>query len=204
MTPKRLKGLRSENQLEKLDKSLRIKGNPVRKHSVFTEGPEKDRTPTACGSVGNGFCYNCADCEFDLHLQCASCPSSILVDKHTHQLELHFGCPDEDKDSKYVCDICFVTMSNDNWLYYCAGCDFASHLYCAITNPEVGVFPKQQHPNPNPNPNSGQNSNSNSNLNPNAAVEMINSVNAAHERLIAAQIRAQIEARGRRAALDLF
>ncbi|XP_049376167.1 uncharacterized protein LOC125841152 [Solanum stenotomum] len=155
---------------------------------------------SACGSVGNGFCYNCADCEFDLHLQCASCPSSILVDKHTHQLELHFDSPDEDKDSKYVCDICFVTMSNDNWLYYCAGCDFASHLYCAITNPEVGVFPKQQHPNPNP----SQNSNSNSNLNPNAAVEMINSVNAAHERLIAAQIRAQIAARGRQAALDII
>ncbi|KAH0782404.1 hypothetical protein KY290_002002 [Solanum tuberosum] len=158
----------------------------------------------ACGSDGNGFCYNCAACDFDIHLQCASCPSSILVDKHTHQLELHFGSPDEDKDSKYVCDICFVTMSNDNWLYYCAGCDFASHLYCVITSPEVGVFPKQQHPNPNPNPNPSQNSNSNSNLNPNAAVEMINSVNDDHDRLIAAQIRAQIEARGRRAALDLI
>ncbi|KAK4738340.1 hypothetical protein R3W88_002037 [Solanum pinnatisectum] len=108
---------------------------------------------------------------------------------------LHFGSPDEDKDSEYVCDICFVTMNNDNWLYYCAGCDFASHLYWATTSPEVRVFPKQHHPNPNPN--------SNRNSNVNEVMDMINSVNDDHERLIAAQIGAQIDARSRRAMLDL-
>ncbi|KAH0730971.1 hypothetical protein KY289_002159 [Solanum tuberosum] len=148
----------------------------------------------ACGSVGNGFCYNCAACDFDIHLQCASCPSSILVDKHPHQLEIQYGYPE---DSEYVCDICSVMMNKDNWFYYCGGCDFASHFNCAIISPEVGVFPKQlQCPNPNSNPSR--------NSHANAAVEMINSVNDDHDRLIAAQIRAQIEARGRRAALDLF
>lgn len=89
-------------------------------------------------------------------------------------------------------------MNKNDWLYYCAGCDFGSHLRCAITSPEVGVFPEQHRPSPNPY------SNSNLNPNPNAAVEMINSVNAAHERLIAAQIRAQFAARGQEAALDLI
>ncbi|KAG5627336.1 hypothetical protein H5410_012554 [Solanum commersonii] len=138
------------------------------------------------------------------------CPSSILVNNHPHQLELHFGSPYEDKNIKYNCDMCKVIMNKDDWLYYCAGCDFGSHLRCAITNPEVGVFPKQQCPNPNsnsnpnPSPSPSPSQNSNSNLNPNAAVEMINSVNAAHEQLIAAQIRAQFVARGQEAALDLI
>uniref|UniRef100_A0A3Q7EH10 DC1 domain-containing protein n=1 Tax=Solanum lycopersicum TaxID=4081 RepID=A0A3Q7EH10_SOLLC len=155
-------------------------------------------TCKACNSAGNAFCFSCAACEFDIHLQCASCPSSILVDKHPHQLGLHFGSPYEDKNMEYVCDICNEIMNKNDWLYYCAGCDFGSHLRCAITSPEVGVFPEQHRPSPNPY------SNSNLNPNPNAAVEMINSVNAAHERLIAAQIRAQFAARGQEAALDLI
>lgn len=156
--------------------------------------PYSSRTYTcnACGSAGNGFCFSCAACGFDIHLQCASCPSSILVNKHPHQLGLHFGSPYEDKNITYVCDMCNVIMNRDDWLYYCAACDFASHLHCGITSLEVGVFPTQHRPSPNPN----------SNLNP--AVEMINSVDNAHERLIAAQIRAQMAARGRENALDLI
>lgn len=46
MTPKRAERIRSENQLEMLDKSMRIKGNPVPKHSVFTQDQEKNSTPT--------------------------------------------------------------------------------------------------------------------------------------------------------------
>ncbi|XP_016459592.1 protein VACUOLELESS GAMETOPHYTES-like [Nicotiana tabacum] len=153
-------------------------------------------TCKACGSVGNGFCFSCACCEFDVHLQCASCPSSLLVDKHPHQLELLFGSPFEDKNIVYSCDVCNVIMKTDDWLYYCAGCDFMSHLTCTIS-PEVGVFPIQQ-PHPNPNPNQSPDPNTNS------AVEMINAANEAHEQIIAAQIRARIEAQGRAAALSLW
>ncbi|KAK4372224.1 hypothetical protein RND71_007608 [Anisodus tanguticus] len=156
-------------------------------------------TCKACGSAGNGFCFSCACCEFDIHLQCASCPSSILVDKHPHQLELHFGSPYDDKSIEYVCDMCNVIMNRDEWLYYCASCDFASHLKCAIISPEVGVFPKQQRPIPNSSPNLNPNPSRNSN----ATLEMINAANEAHEQIIAAQIGAQIAARGREACLDL-
>ncbi|KAK4738343.1 hypothetical protein R3W88_002040 [Solanum pinnatisectum] len=102
--------------------------------------------------------------------------------------------------------MCNVIMNRDDWLYYCGGCDFGSHLHCAITSPEVGVFPKQQRPipNSNSNPNPSQNSKSSWNSHANAVVEMINSVDDDHDRLIAAQIGAQIEARGRRAMLDLI
>ncbi|KAJ8565672.1 hypothetical protein K7X08_008248 [Anisodus acutangulus] len=158
--------------------------HPLTLHQIPTYS-SRSFTCKACGSAGNGFCFSCACCEFDIHLQCASYPSSILVDKHPHQLELHFGSPYEDKSMAYVCDICNVIMNKDNWLYYCASCDFGSHLKCTIS-PEVGVFPKQQRPIPNP------------------TVNTINAANEAHEQIIAAQLRAQIEARGREAALDLL
>ncbi|OIT38177.1 PREDICTED: uncharacterized protein LOC109239753 [Nicotiana attenuata] len=146
-------------------------------------------TCKACGSAGNGSCFSCACCEFDIHLQCASCPSSVLVDKHPHHMELIFGSPYQDKNMDYICDICNVIMNRNSWLYYCTGCDFGSHLQCAIS-PEVGVFTTQQ-PRPNQNPNR------------NSTMEMINAANEAHEQILAAQMSAQIAARGREACLDL-
>ncbi|MCD7446824.1 hypothetical protein HAX54_016918 [Datura stramonium] len=81
-----------------------------------------------------------------------------------------------------TCNVRLVRVGS-LWINTCINWGSTS---CAIISPEVGVFPRQQHPNPYP------------------AVEMINSVSDAHERLIAAQLRAQIEARGREAALDLL
>ncbi|MCD7446821.1 hypothetical protein HAX54_016915 [Datura stramonium] len=118
-------------------------------------------------------------------------PRSILIDKHPHELELCFGSPYEDKDTLFVCDICNIIMDTDESLYYCADCDFGSHLQCA--NPEADAFPKsQQRRNLNP-----------KYANANSTVEMINSVSDAHDRLIAAQIESQIAARSRQAMLDL-
>ncbi|KAG5627342.1 hypothetical protein H5410_012560 [Solanum commersonii] len=115
---------------------------------------------------------------------------SILIDKHQHELELCFGSPYEDKDTLFACDICNIIMDSDESLYYCADCDFGSHLHCA--SPDADVLPSShQHPNPKyqiPNVNS--------------SVEMINSVSDARERLIAAQIESQIARRGRQAILD--
>ncbi|PHU30692.1 hypothetical protein BC332_02785 [Capsicum chinense] len=85
-------------------------------------------------------------------------PKSILIDKHLHELELCFGSPYEDKDIIFVCDICNIIMDSDESLYYCADCDFGTHLQCAS---------------PDPSPTSEQRRN---NINANSAVEMINSV----------------------------
>ncbi|XP_055814432.1 protein VACUOLELESS GAMETOPHYTES-like [Solanum dulcamara] len=158
----------------------------------------KDRSYTcnACGSAGNGFSFSCTRCDFDIHMQCALLPQielkiarSMLIDKHPHELELCFGSPCEDKDILFVCDICNIIMDTDESLYYCADCDFGSHLYCA--SPDADALPRsQQRRNPNPIPNA------------NSTVEMINSINDAHERLIAAQIESQIAARARQAMLD--
>ncbi|TMW81269.1 hypothetical protein EJD97_010769 [Solanum chilense] len=121
-------------------------------------------------------------------------PSSILIDKHPHELELCFGSPYEDKDTLFACDICNIVMDSDESLYYCADCDFVSHLHCA--SPDADVLPSS-HPRRNPNPNPKYQI-----PNVNSSVEMINSVSDAHERLIAAQIESQIARRGRQAILD--
>ncbi|XP_060169029.1 protein VACUOLELESS GAMETOPHYTES-like [Lycium barbarum] len=149
--------------------------HPLTLHPMPTY-PTRSYLCNACGSVGNAFSFSCARCQFDIHVQCASCPSSILVDKHEHQLELIFGSPYQDKDIEYFCDICDAVMNKDNWLYYCADCDFGAHLQCA--SPELVVYlgsqPINQNPNPIPNANS--------------TLEMINSVNEANQQVFEAQV----------------
>ncbi|MCD7446822.1 hypothetical protein HAX54_016916 [Datura stramonium] len=143
--------------------------------------PTRSYLCNACGSAGNGFSFSCACCQFDIHVQCASCPSSVLVDKHPHQLELIFGSPYEDKNTEYVCDVCDAVMNRDNWLYYCADCDFGAHVQCA--SPELVVYPGSQLTNSNPNPNA------------NSALEMINSVNETSEHFFEYQLASRMAAR---------
>ncbi|XP_060169028.1 uncharacterized protein LOC132599872 [Lycium barbarum] len=132
-------------------------------------------------------------------------PRSILIDKHPHELELLFGSPYEDKDITFACDICNIIMDRAESLYYCADCDFGSHLQCACPD-SYDAFPTSQQSthnlNPNPYPTYPNQNPKYPILNPNPTVEMINSVNDAHEQLIAAQIESQIAARGRQAMLD--
>lgn len=144
-------------------------------------------TCNGCGCDGNGFSFSCARCDFDIHMHCALIPQTVLLSKqHHHELKLIFESPFDNKNTVFVCDICDDNVDLNCWFYYCAGCDFGMHLHCA--SPEADVFPKsQQHRN---------------NINANSAVEMINSVNDDHDRLVAAQISAQIDARGRQNILD--
>ncbi|KAH0730967.1 hypothetical protein KY289_002155 [Solanum tuberosum] len=140
--------------------------------------PTRSFLCNACGSSGNGFSFSCARCQFDIHVQCASCPSSLLIDKHPHQLELIFGSPYQDKDHiKYVCDVCDAVMNKDNWLYYCADCDFAAHLQCA--SPELNVYPGSRSINPNAN----------------SALEMINSVNEISDNFFEYQLASRMATR---------
>ncbi|KAI5647698.1 hypothetical protein M9H77_33703 [Catharanthus roseus] len=138
----------------------------------------------ACTSVGNNFTLSCAHCEFDLHLKCASLPNSLLLDKlHPHRLNLTFNIPE------FICDVCRSVMNNQ-WLYYCQGCDFGTHLECAIPKPwnhnleEAGIGETSTGGIP--------------------EVEAIWKMNELQEQICAAQMAARIQARGRQNALDLL
>lgn len=93
----------------------------------------------ACGSNGNGFSYSCAHCEFDIHLQCASLPRKVKhLDKHHHELKLTFKFV-QDKNLIFECDECGQTVEVDQWRYYCAECDFGTHLGCVEVDQEAGL-----------------------------------------------------------------
>ncbi|KAF3632329.1 putative furcatin hydrolase-like [Capsicum annuum] len=144
-------------------------------------------TCDACGSNGNGFSFSCARCNFDIHMHCALSPqTAVLSQHHLHELKLIFESPFDDENTDFVCDLCQDKVDLNNWLYYCADCDFGAHIKCAS---------------PDPSPTSQQRRN---NVNANWAVEMINSVSDDHDRLVAAQIESQIAARSRQAMLDLW
>lgn len=85
----------------------------------------------ACGSAANSFSKSCAECEFDLHLHCSSLPSTVLLDAHPHELKLTFESPYDDEKVSFVCDVCGSVADRHQWVYYCAECDFGTHLECA-------------------------------------------------------------------------
>ncbi|XP_016457840.1 uncharacterized protein LOC107781618 [Nicotiana tabacum] len=95
-------------------------------------------TCNACGSEGKSCSLSCAHCDFDLHLKCALLPQTVLFDQHHHELKLTFGSPfdDEDENTIFVCDLCHGKTDHNYWLYYCAGCDFGTHIECYVNKPK--------------------------------------------------------------------
>uniref|UniRef100_M1CTU5 CHP-rich zinc finger protein n=1 Tax=Solanum tuberosum TaxID=4113 RepID=M1CTU5_SOLTU len=91
-------------------------------------------TCNACGSEGRSCSLSCAHCEFDLHVQCAVLPQTVLLDQHQHhELKLIFDSSfgDEDESFIFVCDFCNGKVEENSWLYYCADCDFGTHIECS-------------------------------------------------------------------------
>ncbi|KAL8542405.1 hypothetical protein ACS0TY_003323 [Phlomoides rotata] len=39
----------------------------------------------SCSLVGNGFCYCCSECEFDVHVHCAHLAASVPLPNFNHQ-----------------------------------------------------------------------------------------------------------------------
>ncbi|XP_049399758.1 uncharacterized protein LOC125863777 [Solanum stenotomum] len=105
-------------------------------------------TCKACGSAGNGCSFSCACCDFDIHMQCALLPQTVVLpQQHHHELELIFESPyddDADENTVFVCDVCHDNADLNNWLYYCADCDFGTHLKCAISKSVRQQEPKQR------------------------------------------------------------
>ncbi|XP_015071099.1 uncharacterized protein LOC107015360 [Solanum pennellii] len=91
-------------------------------------------TCNACGSEGRSCSLSCAHCEFDLHMQCALLPQTVLLPQHHyHELKLIFDSSfgDEDESCIFICDLCNGKVEHNSWLYYCADCDFGTHIECS-------------------------------------------------------------------------
>ncbi|XP_060204221.1 uncharacterized protein LOC132632341 [Lycium barbarum] len=91
----------------------------------------------ACNHHGDGFSYHCSDCEYDLHVTCASKPLKITHHLHQCQLELTFRNPYADATG-FSCDVCHK-IGVKQWLYRCGTCDFDVHLDCSNSAPISAV-----------------------------------------------------------------
>ncbi|KAJ8554111.1 hypothetical protein K7X08_024789 [Anisodus acutangulus] len=91
----------------------------------------------ACNHRGDGFSYHCSDCEYDLHVICASKPLKITHQLHQCQLELTFKNPYADAKG-FSCDVCHK-IGIKQWLYRCGTCDFDVHLDCSNSAPISAV-----------------------------------------------------------------
>ncbi|XP_042486040.1 uncharacterized protein LOC122066288 [Macadamia integrifolia] len=88
-----------------------------------------------CGFTGEAFVLNCGPCEFDLHIQCASLPLTILHKDHPkHPLTLYFEFP-IDASKTFSCDVCHSLVDRDGWIYYCKECNYGTHVRCAKFDP---------------------------------------------------------------------
>ncbi|KAL2234241.1 uncharacterized protein LOC105168571 [Sesamum indicum] len=92
--------------------------------------PTRSFMCNACALHGKAYSFSCACCEFDLHVQCALMPSTILVENHPHELQLIFDSPCQDENTEFECNICKEIVHKDQWLFYCGACDFGGHLGC--------------------------------------------------------------------------
>ncbi|KAM3319488.1 hypothetical protein P3S67_006688 [Capsicum chacoense] len=91
----------------------------------------------ACNRRGDGFSYHCRECEYDLHVTCASKPLKITHQLHQCQLELTFKNPYPDAKG-FSCDVC-QKIGVKQWLYRCSTCDFDVHLDCSKFVPTSAV-----------------------------------------------------------------
>ncbi|KAI4333203.1 hypothetical protein L6164_018040 [Bauhinia variegata] len=98
----------------------------------------------ACDLFCPTFRYHCINCQFDLHVGCASLPEKMQREDHEHELDLLYSLPD--KEEEYVmlfCNVCNGFLFQKKWLYYCQKCGYAVHLECA-TREEAAEEPQEE------------------------------------------------------------
>lgn len=91
----------------------------------------------ACNHRGDGFSYHCGNCEFDLHVICATRPFKITHQLHQCLLELTFKNPYTGAKG-FSCDVC-RKIGTKQWLYRCPACEFDVHLDCSTAAPRQAI-----------------------------------------------------------------
>lgn len=103
-----------------------------------------------CNTRGNGKTYRCAQCDYDLHDYCATCPPTLLSFKHPqHVLYLVMDGPE------HICNICYGIV--EGFYYRCKACNFDVHPLCtglmesvnssASAGSKPNLHPSECHPN---------------------------------------------------------
>lgn len=82
-----------------------------------------------CGDLGKHLAYQCSDCNYVCHTDCVMSPYTIAKRFHHHVLFLlpHTKIKG---DEEFYCHSCEERRNPNRWMYYCASCDYQSHLKC--------------------------------------------------------------------------
>ncbi|CAA7052229.1 unnamed protein product [Microthlaspi erraticum] len=100
----------------------------------------------ACKTYGFGKTYRCAWCDYNLHDQCATCPSTLLSFMHPqHKLRLVFRRPEHThQNNRRMCDIC--DEPTEGLYYHCEPCGFDVHPICTKLPQHVSHVHHSAHP----------------------------------------------------------
>ncbi|XVE89958.1 hypothetical protein DITRI_Ditri20bG0038100 [Diplodiscus trichospermus] len=74
--------------------------------------------------------YRCVQCDFNVHLQCISTPSTRHK-YHRHLLVL-LNSVEEDDSGEYYCDVCEKERNPKHPVYYCEKCNYIAHIECIL------------------------------------------------------------------------
>ncbi|XP_038704252.1 uncharacterized protein LOC120000301 [Tripterygium wilfordii] len=102
---------------------------------IFRSRDNKDFKCRACSERGDSVFYKCKACDIYLHVNCTLLPRIVNSKCHMDTLSLLESSPTDDPDAydEIYCDACEKERNPNNWIYYCEGCNFATHLDCAFT-----------------------------------------------------------------------
>ncbi|KAL6985922.1 hypothetical protein U1Q18_019296 [Sarracenia purpurea var. burkii] len=104
----------------------------------------KQRLCTACGSYEDSrFIYNCAECDFNLDLRCASMKPTIKYERHEHPL-LPMDHHSNEKSGDFQCSTC-SSRCGDLFLR-CVPCNLNLHVKCIPALPLTANHKSHRHP----------------------------------------------------------
>ncbi|XP_052173735.1 uncharacterized protein LOC127789030 [Diospyros lotus] len=105
--------------------------------------PVDDRECDVCDFSIDGFLYHCSDCDFDVHVRCASMAVHIQdrVDENK-KIHKHPLIPLE-KEALFICDVCGREHMGKSYL--CPTCGFWANQICASAPTTVDLH---SHPHP--------------------------------------------------------
>ncbi|GAB4846405.1 hypothetical protein Ancab_025410 [Ancistrocladus abbreviatus] len=83
-----------------------------------------------CGNGGNSFTYNCACCDYDLHIDCAHLPKAMNRDDHEHTLTLYYSFPYFKYSGEEYCHVCRNSVDKRRWVYGYHQCKYWCHSDC--------------------------------------------------------------------------
>ncbi|KAI8006993.1 hypothetical protein LOK49_LG07G01360 [Camellia lanceoleosa] len=79
----------------------------------------------------------CVQCNLNLHVECIpALQNTAKVETHRHLLTLTDPLPEDDTD-EYYCSVCEKERNPKHSVYYCAKCDFVTHIECGFPDLKV-------------------------------------------------------------------